>query len=67
MPDRDGNGAGELIVLITSITDPHGARAGEPADNYHRRCEQETGNDQLKTHLHGPGKVLNQGGRDLTS
>ncbi|WP_212842912.1 hypothetical protein [Catellatospora sp. IY07-71] len=54
-------------MLITSITDPHGARAGEPADNYHRRCEQETGNDQLKTHLHGPGKVLNQGGRDLTS
>jgi len=22
------------------------------------RCEHETGNDQLKTHLRGPGKVL---------
>ena len=25
---------------------------------YHQRWEEETGNDQLKTHLRGPGKVL---------
>ncbi len=28
------------------------------ADTYHQRWEHETGNDQLKTHLRGPGKVL---------
>jgi hypothetical protein len=58
VPDREGNGSGELIVLLSSITDPHQARADELADTYHQRWEQETGNDQLKTHLRGPGKVL---------
>jgi hypothetical protein len=58
VPDRDGNGRGELIVLLTTITDPHGAKADELADTYHQRWEHETGNDQLKNHLRGPGKVL---------
>ena len=58
VPDREGNGTGELIVLLTTITDPHDARADELADTYHQRWEHETGNDQLKTHLRGPGKVL---------
>ena len=61
MPDRDGNGTGELIVLLTNILDPggeDGARADELAAGYHQRWEQETGNDQLKTHLRGPGRVL---------
>jgi hypothetical protein len=58
VPDREGNGTGELIVLLTTITDPRDARADELADTYHQRWEQETGNDQLKTHLRGPGKVL---------
>jgi hypothetical protein len=58
VPDRDGNGTGELIVLLTTITDPHAAKADELADTYHQRWEHETGNDQLKTHLRGPGKVL---------
>lgn len=58
VPDRDGNGTGELIVLLTSITDPAGARADELADTYHMRWEEETANDQLKTHLRGPGRVL---------
>ena len=61
VPDRDGNGSGELIVLLTTILDPDGddgARADELADGYHQRWEQETGHDQLKTHLRGPGKVL---------
>ncbi len=35
-----------------------GARADELAAAYHERWEQETGNDQLKTHLRGPGRVL---------
>jgi Insertion element 4 transposase N-terminal len=58
IPDRDGNGTGELIVLLTTITDPAAARADELAAAYHERWEEETGNDQLKTHLRGPGKVL---------
>jgi hypothetical protein len=58
VPDRDGNGAGELIVLLTTITDPAHARADELADTYHQRWEEETANDQLKTHLRGPGRVL---------
>jgi hypothetical protein len=58
VPDRDGNGTGELIVLLTTITDPAHARADELADTYHQRWEEETGNDQLKTHLRGPGRVL---------
>jgi transposase IS4-like protein/DDE family transposase len=58
VPDREGNGTGELITLITTIIDPADARADELADTYHLRWEHETGNDQLKTHLRGPGKVL---------
>jgi hypothetical protein len=58
VPDRVGNGSGELIVLLTTITDPAQAHADEVADAYHQRWEEETGNDQLKTHLRGPGRVL---------
>ena len=58
VPDREGNGTGELIVLLSTITDPALARADELAAAYHQRWEEETGNDQLKTHLRGPGKIL---------
>lgn len=58
VPDRDGNGTGELIALITTITDPGQARADELAAAYHDRWEEETANDQLKTHLRGPGRLL---------
>ena len=58
VPDRDGNGTGELIALITTIIDPGRAHAGELAAAYHDRWEEETANDQLKTHLRGPGRVL---------
>jgi hypothetical protein len=58
VPDRDGNGTGELIVVLTTILDPAAARADELAAAYHQRWEEETGNDQLKTHLRGPGKIL---------
>jgi len=58
VPDRDGNGTGELIVLLSTVTDPALARADELAAAYHQRWEEETGNDQLKTHLRGPGRVL---------
>ena len=58
VPDREGNGTGELIVLLSTITDPAAAHADELAAGYHQRWEEETGNDQLKTHLRGPGKIL---------
>lgn len=58
VPGRDGDGKGELIALITTITDPRQAPAGVLAEAYHQRWEHETGNDQLKTHLRGPGRVL---------
>ena len=58
VPDRDGNGTGELIALLSTIIDPRQAKADELADTYHQRWEHETGNDQLKTHLRGPGRVL---------
>lgn len=58
VPDRAGNGTGELIVLLSTITDPAEARADELAAAYHQRWEEETGNDQLKTHLRGPGTLL---------
>jgi len=58
VPDRAGNGTGELIVLLTTISDPGAARADELAAAYHDRWEEETANDQLKTHLRGPGRVL---------
>jgi Insertion element 4 transposase N-terminal/Transposase DDE domain len=58
VPDREGNGDGELIVLLSTVLDPADARADELAGVYHERWEQETGHDQLKTHLRGPGRIL---------
>jgi hypothetical protein len=58
VPDREGNGTGELIALITTITDPAQASAEQLAAAYHQRWEHETGNKQLKTHLRGPAKIL---------
>jgi len=65
VPDREGNGSGELIVLLTSVLDPAAATAEELADAYHQRWEEETSNDQLKTHLRGPGRVLRSRLADL--
>jgi hypothetical protein len=58
VPDRAGGGTSELIALLTTITDPAQARADELAAGYHQRWEEEASNDQLKTHLRGPGRVL---------
>jgi hypothetical protein len=65
VPDRDGDGTGELIALITTITDPHATPAQTLAQAYQQRWEHETGNDQLKTHLRGPGKVLRSKSPDM--
>ncbi|MCW2890428.1 MAG: hypothetical protein JWL58_7290 [Streptosporangiaceae bacterium] len=57
VPDRTGDGKGELICLITTIGDHAAAPAPILAAAYHERWEHETGNDQLKTHLRaGPAR-----------
>lgn len=58
VPDRDGNGKDERVILVTTITDLRAAPAQELARAYHQRWEHETGNKQLKTYLRGPGRVL---------
>ena len=58
VPDRDGDGNDDLIVLVTTIADTRLAPARELALAYHQRWEHEAGNAQLKTYLRGPGRVL---------
>jgi hypothetical protein len=65
VPDRAGDGKGELITLITTITGWQQAPAAELAHAYHQRWEHETGNKQLKTYLRGPGKVLRSRSPDM--
>jgi hypothetical protein len=65
VPDPDGGGNGELIALITTITGWQQAPAAVLAEAYQQRWEHETGNDQLKTHLRGPGKVLRSRSPDM--
>jgi hypothetical protein len=65
VPDREGDGKGELIALITTITDPRQTSAAGLAQAYHERWEHETGNRQLKTYLRGPGKVLRSQNPDM--
>ena len=65
VPGRDGEQASELITLITTITDPRAAPAVVLAQAYHQRWEHETGNQQLKTYLRGPGKVLRSKSPDM--
>ncbi len=60
-----GDGSGELIALVTTITDPAAASAPELAEAYCQRWEEETGNDQLKTCLRGPGTVLRSRSPDM--
>ena len=58
-------GRRELIALITTITEMAAAPAPLLAQAYHQRWEHETGNDQIKTHLRGPGKVLRSKSPDM--
>ena len=41
VPDREGDGKGELIALITTITDPRQAPAAVLAQAYHERWEHD--------------------------
>jgi len=63
VPDRDGDG--ELIALLTTITDLREAPAAALASAYHQRWEHEAANAQLKTLLRGPGKILRSQSPDM--
>jgi hypothetical protein len=65
VPDRSGHGKDELIALVTTITEPRAAPAGALAEAYHQRWEHQSGNQQLKTYLRGPGKVLRSQSPDM--
>jgi hypothetical protein len=65
VPDRDGDGKGELVALVTTIIDLRQAPADVLAGTYHERWEHETGNGQLKTQLRGPGRVLRSRSPDM--
>lgn len=65
IPDRGQDTDRELICLLTTILDPKDAPAQVLAQGYHDRWEHETGNDQIKTHLRGPGRVLRSHSPDM--
>lgn len=65
IPDREGNGTGELVCVITSILDPAEATAEELAAAYHERWECENLIDEVKTHQRGPGRVLRSRSPDM--
>ena len=65
VPDREGNGSGELICLVTTITDPAEATAAELAWAYHERWEIESAFDEIKTHQRGPARVLRSKSPDM--
>lgn len=56
VPDR--NPAGDLIVVVTTVTDPHDLSAVDLAEAYHQRWEEESALDEIKTDLRGRGEVL---------
>ena len=65
VPDRDGDGKGELIALVTTIADFREGLAPVLAAAYHQRWEHEAANAQLKTFLRGPGKILRSQSPDM--
>jgi hypothetical protein len=68
IPDRPGatdRRDEEPIRLLTTISDTTAAPAQLLAAAYQQRWEHETGNNQLKTHLRGPGRVLRSGSPDM--
>jgi hypothetical protein len=65
VPDRAGDGKGEVIALVTTITQMTAAPAPLLAEAYAQRWEHETGNKQLKTFLRGPGRVLRSRSPDM--
>jgi hypothetical protein len=56
VPDR--NPGGELIVVVTTITDPDTLPAMELAAAYQQRWEEESTLDEIKTDLRGRAEIL---------
>lgn len=65
VPDREGNGTGEIICVMTSILDPVEATAEELAAAYHQRWECEGLIDEVNTHQRGPARVLRSKSPDM--
>jgi transposase IS4-like protein/DDE family transposase len=65
IPDRGTDAERELVCLLTTITGAADAPAPLLADAYHQRWEHEQSNDDLKTALRGPGRVLRSKSPDL--
>ncbi|MER5918437.1 IS4 family transposase [Streptomyces sp. NPDC001982] len=65
VPDRGVEADPELICLITTLTDLTDAPALDLAQAYHQRWEHEQANDQIKTRLRGPGRILRSKSPDL--
>jgi hypothetical protein len=65
VPNRAGNGTGELICLITTILDPTEVGAAELAAAYHERWEAENTLDEIKTHQRGPARILRSKSPDM--
>ena len=65
VPNRGEAGTGEVFRLVTTIAEPAAASAAQLAATYHERWEHEGGNDQIKTHLRGPGRVLRSKSPDM--
>jgi hypothetical protein len=63
VPDR--NPDGELIVVVTTITDPHEVSALDLAGAYQQRWEEESALDEIKTDLRGRGEILRSKTPDL--
>jgi hypothetical protein len=63
VPDR--NPDGDLIVVVTTVTDPHDIPAMDLAGAYHQRWEEESAFDEIKTDLRGRGEILRSKTPDL--
>jgi Insertion element 4 transposase N-terminal/Transposase DDE domain len=63
VPDRKPDG--ELIVVVTTVLDPHDIPALDLAAAYQQRWEEESALDEIKTDLRGPGEVLRSKTPDL--
>jgi hypothetical protein len=63
VPDR--NPDGELIVVVSTLTDPYEVPALELAGAYQQRWEEESVLDEIKTDLRGRGEVLRSKTPDL--
>ena len=65
VPDRGDPAKAELICLPCTVLEPDQASAKELAGAYHARWERETGNDEIKTEVRGPGRILRSESPDL--